>query len=286
MTLAEPNAGQIEFWNGDVGRRWALLQARIDETFSEVTAVAIEAAAPHEGERVIDIGCGGGGSVLALAQWVGSTGHVLGIDVSEVMLDAARARISARKVENVDLALSDASVHPFEPGAADLVFSRFGTMFFDNPVEAFANIRRALRPQGRLVFVCWRAFKDNPFFTVPLSAARPHLPAAEEPQPDPDAPGPFAFADESRVHAILARAGFASVAVEPAEVALPLAGAGAIDAARDFIVQIGPVAAAMATGDEAQRRAAGAAVRRALETYDAPDGVRFPARIWVVVARP
>ena len=286
MTGSERNAGQIDFWNGEAGRRWAVLQDRIDGFFSDITAAAIEAAAPHEGERVIDIGCGCGASVLALAQWVGSTGHVLGVDISEVMLDAARGRLAAGKVDNAELVLADASIHPFEPGSADLVFSRFGTMFFDDPVEAFAHLRRALRPEGRLVFVSWRAFEDNPFFTVALAAAKPHLPPGDDARPDPDAPGPFAFADKGRLQGILARAGFDTVSIEPADVMLLLAGPGSLDTARDLIVQIGPVVSAMATGDDAQRRAAGVAVRAALETYDGPDGIRFPARIWVVVARP
>ena len=285
MTTAERNAGQIDYWNGDVGRRWARLQEQLDILFTDVTAVAIEAASPHEGEQVLDVGCGCGASVLALAQWVGSTGHVLGIDISEVMLDVARERIATGKVETVDLALADAAVEAFDPGSIDLVFSRFGVMFFDQPPAAFANIRRALKPEGRLAFVCWRPYTDNPFFSVPLWAAKPHLAVEDDVKADPDAPGPFAFADPDRVRSILMQAGYGEVSIEPADIMLPLAGAGELDEATRFIVQIGPVARALSGVDADRRQAAEAAVKDALMPYDGADGIKMPARIWVVTAR-
>ncbi len=284
MTEPERNAGQIEYWNGDVGRRWARLQDQLDALFGDVTATAIEAASPHEGERALDIGCGCGASVLALAQWVGSTGHVLGIDISEVMLDVARRRIASRKIENATLALADAAVERFEPGVCDLAFSRFGVMFFDQPTEAFANIKRSLKPGGRLAFVCWRPYKDNPFFSAPHWAAKPFLPTEEEAVPDPDAPGPFAFADPDRVRRILGDSGFTSITIEPADVMLPLAPPGDLDTATRFIVQIGPVARALASADAEQRRQAEAAVTKAIAPFDGAEGVRLPARIWVVSA--
>ena len=284
MTEPARNAGQIEYWNGEVGQRWARLQDQLDEVFGDVTAAAIKAAAPHEGERALDIGCGCGASVLALAQWVGSTGRVLGVDISEPMLSVARRRLGSRKTENASLALADAAIERFEPQAYDLAFSRFGVMFFDEPTEAFANIHRSLKPEGRLAFVCWRPYRDNPFFSAPFEAAKPLLPADDAPKPDPDAPGPFAFADPERVRRILDASGFRSISVEPADVALPLAGPGDVEAATRLVTQIGPVARALTSADAEQRRAVEDAVKQVLAGFDGSEGVHLPARLWVVTA--
>ncbi|HEX4766858.1 MAG TPA: methyltransferase domain-containing protein [Lichenihabitans sp.] len=284
MTETLPNAGQIDYWNGEVGSRWARLQSDLDALFVNVTTALVKAADPRAGERVLDIGCGCGGSLMALSRWVGPTGRVLGLDISQPMLDVARDRIAAGAARNAAVLLGDAAVHPFEPGSADLVASRFGVMFFDRPAAAFANIRNALKPGGRLVFVCWRPYKDNPFFAAPHWAAKPHLPPDEAPKPDPDAPGPFALADPDRLRAILGDAGFREIVIEPVDVMLPLAGAGELDVATRLISQVGPVARALATADTAQRETATAAIRETLEDYDGPSGVSVPARIWVVTA--
>ncbi len=280
-----PNADQIDYWNGEVGQRWARLQSDLDALFVNVTTVVIKAADPRAGERVLDIGCGCGGSLMALSRWVGPTGRVLGLDISQPMLDVARERIAAATARNATVVLGDAAAHPFEAGSADLAVSRFGVMFFDRPAAAFANIREALKPDGRLVFVCWRPYKDNPFFAAPHWAAKPHLPPDETPKPDPDAPGPFALADLDRLRAILGDAKFRDIAIDPVDVMLPLAGAGDLDTATGLISQVGPVARALATADAAQREAAVAAIRETLKDFDGPDGVSVPARIWVVTAR-
>ncbi len=285
MAADRRNTGQIEYWNGEVGGRWVALQNRLDELFADLTSAAIQAAAPAAGERVLDVGCGCGATVLALAERVGPDGGVLGVDISEPMLGMARRRAAVAGRPQAELLLADAAVHGFAPACTDLVFSRFGVMFFDAPAEAFANIRRALRPGGRLFFVCWRPYKENPFFAAPYWAAKPHLPDGEDQKLPPDAPGPFAFADPDRVRNILEEAGFSAVAIEPRDALMRAAGPGERDVATEFVAQIGPVARALATGNEAQRRSAKQAVRAALADYDGPDGIMLPARVWFVTAR-
>lgn len=276
------NADQAAYWNGEAGDRWARLQERLDGFFAPISEAAIAAAAPRPGDRVLDVGCGCGDTVLALGRAVGSLGSVTGIDVSAPMLSVASRRIAAANLAQAAVLQADAASEPFAPGSFDLVFSRFGVMFFDAPVEAFINIHRALKPGGRLVFACWRPFADNPWFAVPYRAALPHLP--EQEKTDLDAPGPFALAESSRVTRILGLAGFSGIRVEPFDTSLTLGPAGDVDDAMRFVVQVGPVARALATGNEAQRQAAERAVVEVLRTVAGPEGIRLGGQCWFVSA--
>lgn len=277
-----PNADQVAYWNGENGDKWARLQGRLDELFAPITAAAVSAAAPRHGDHVLDIGCGCGDTVLALADAVGSLGSVTGVDISGPMLAVAGHRIAARELRQAAVLRADAAAEPFAPGAADLAFSRFGVMFFDAPSEAFINIRRALAPGGRLFFACWRPFKGNPWFHAPYKAAAPHLP--EQEKPEPDAPGPFAFADPERVKRVLGVAGFTDIEVAPFDATLTFGRSGEVEEALRFLVQVGPVARALATGSEEQRAAALDAVLDLLRGVDGPDGIRLGAQCWFVSA--
>ena len=277
-----PNADQLAYWNGDAGDKWARLQERLDGLFAPISAAAVAAAAPRHGDRVLDIGCGCGDTVLALAEAVGSLGSVVGVDISAPMLAVAGHRIAERELTQAAVLRADAAAEPFAPGSADLVFSRFGVMFFDAPSEAFINIRRALKPGGRLFFACWRPFKGNPWFHTPYKAAVPHLP--EQEKPEPDAPGPFAFAEPERVERILGVAGFTEVEIVPFDATLTFGRSGEVEDALRFLVQVGPVARALATGTERQQAAALDAVRETLREADGPDGVRLGAQCWFVSA--
>jgi len=166
-----PNADQVAFWNSPAGEKWVRNQAEMDMTLAPLTEMLLARAAPAPGQRVLDVGCGTGTTVLQLAGAVGPGGHVQGLDVSEPMLALARQRVAAAGAGNVDLVLDDAQTFAFDAGSRDLVFSRFGVMFFADPPAAFANLRRALVPGGRLVFVCWADLADNPWFKVPRDAA-------------------------------------------------------------------------------------------------------------------
>ncbi len=209
MTQA-PNADQVAFWNGPAGEKWAQLQVEMDRNLGDVTAALLPFAAPKPGERVLDIGCGAGQTSYLLADAVGQGGHVTGVDISAPLLAAARRVMDSAK--NIAFVEADASAYDFKP-EYDLVVSRFGVMFFDDPPDAFANIRTALKPGGRLAFACWRSVPENQWVSLPVGAARAILPPL--PPPDPLAPGPFAFAEPARVKDILGRAGFRDIRIEP-----------------------------------------------------------------------
>ncbi|HWA62483.1 MAG TPA: methyltransferase domain-containing protein, partial [Caulobacteraceae bacterium] len=195
-----PNAGQAAYWNTLAGATWVAMQDKLDRQIAGVGAATIAVLDPRPGEKILDVGCGCGASSLELARAVGATGEVLGLDISAPMLEVARRRAAEAGLAQARFQVGDAQVWPFEPGTYDALFSRFGVMFFADPTAAFSNLRRALKPDGRMTFLCWRTVADNPIMTVPGAAAAKLFPA-EPPAspPDPNAPGPFAFADGERL---------------------------------------------------------------------------------------
>ena len=294
MTTATPgNIDQVEYWNGDVGRRWVDSQERLDRAFRPFTAALIERAAPCRGERVVDVGCGCGELSLALAGQLGAEGRILAVDVSRPMLEQARSRQKAAREKatpaeqaKIEWQEADAAAAPFAAGGFDLLVSRFGVMFFGDPVEAFRNLRRALRPGGRLAMVCWRPMPDNAWVAAPRAAMLQVLPApAAMP---PDAPGPFAFADAARVGAILAQAGFAGIASAAVDAPLEIGTDGAADAALEaavqFAIQVGPAAALLRDADPAARERAVGAVREALGERVRGGSPAFDAACWIYTA--
>ncbi len=281
LTATGPNAEQIEYWNSDRAARWVANEDRLDALIGPFGAMAIEAAAPARGERVLDVGCGCGATSLALGERVSTTGHVLGVDISTPMVERARARARDAGLSHVVFANADAQTHAFEPASRDLVFSRFGVMFFADPPRAFANLRGALRPGGRLAFVCWRPVAENPWIGAPFAALAGVL--AMPPPPPAGAPGPFSLADPARVREILAEAGFADIEVAAREAELALG--GDLAAAVAFSLEVGPASRLIEECDAAQRRAAARAVSEALAPFARPGGVALPGAVWVVTAR-
>jgi ubiquinone/menaquinone biosynthesis C-methylase UbiE len=280
MEAASPlNADQIEFWNGPAGHRWAAYQERMDATMVGITDAAIPFARARRGERVLDIGCGAGSTTFLLAMAVAPDGSAAGIDISQPMLNVARARAQA---QNADIAFveADASVYDFQP-VFDLVFSRFGVMFFAEPVTAFANIRKALVKDGRLAFVCWRTPKENVWASVPMMAAKDLLPPLEP--VDPYAPGPFAFAEKDRLAGILRDAGFRDISIEPHDSVMNIG--ATLEDASAMMLDIGPLARAARELDEGLRAKIREAVATALTSYKTSTGVTPPAAVWLVGAR-
>jgi SAM-dependent methyltransferase len=276
----DQNADQIAYWNGPGGQRWADRQQSQDLVLAPVADVLIDRARAEAGERIVDVGCGAGATTIAFGQKVGPAGCVLGVDVSAPML--ARARQVAPKDLPVDFMLADATVYPFEPAAFDLVASRFGVMFFAEPALSFANLRKALKPSGRLAFACWREPRANPFFMAPLQAVYQHAPKL--PQPGPEDPGPFSFASEARVHRVLAEAGFSGIRMEPCDLSLDIAVGGGLDAAVQSALEIGPASRALAEQPDDVRAAARHSVREALAAFASGPTVPLPAAIWIVTA--
>lgn len=282
MNAGHPqNADQIEYWNGPGGQRWAARQAAQDIVLQPVLDLLIDRAAPQSGERVVDVGCGSGASTNAFASRVGPSGHVFGVDVSGPMLE--RARQSTPKDAPVEYALADATVYPFDPASFDVLGSRFGVMFFADPTASFANLRKAMKPTGRLAFACWQEPRENPFFMAPLQAVYKHVPKL--PQLGPEEPGPFSFASEARVIRILGEAGFSNIAMEPCRLEFDVATGRGIDAAIQAALEIGPASRALEGHPDDVRAAAVNSIREALAPFVKGDAVLLPGAIWIVTAR-
>jgi SAM-dependent methyltransferase len=269
------NTAQIEYWNGGAAETWVAQQERLDRQLDPLGRAALRALAPRRGEHVLDVGCGSGQTTLQLADAVGSAGRVVGIDVSLPLLAAARRR---SRDAHVSFVHADAQKHAFEQ-PFDAVYSRFGVMFFDDPVAAFANLRRALKPSGRVAFVCWRAEAENPIMTVPMVAAARHLPPLPPP-PDPDAPGPFAFADGARLARILGAAGFGAISLTPHDEPI---GGNDRAATLELALQIGPLGRLLREHPE-HRAGVVDAVRDALEPFIVDGIARIPSATWIVTA--
>ena len=274
-----PNAAQVDYWNTAAGVTWARHHDQLDRQIAPLGAEALRALAPAAGERVLDIGCGCGHTTLDIAARVGPQGTVTGIDVSAPMLEIARRRPMPSAAGRVEFLQADAQVAQLGHGLFDAAYSRFGVMFFADPVAAFANVRRALRSGGRLGFVCWRPLAVNPWLSEPLEAARPLLPPLAP--PDPGAPGPFAFADQGRVRAILGDAGYADVEIRAfgAEI-----GAGDLDESLQLTLRVGPLGAALRENPSCEDCLAGP-VRAVLARHLTRRGVMMPASVWIVSAR-
>jgi SAM-dependent methyltransferase len=256
---------------------WAEVREALELQLAPLGRRALAALAPRAGGSVLDIGCGGGKTALELACAVAPDGTVLGIDLSAAVL--AFARRAVKDCGRVRLVEADAQLFPFEPASFDAAFSRFGVMFFADPIAAFSNIHRSLKPGGRLAFVCWRALNENQLDLLPLQAASAYLP----PQPvhDPDAPGPFAFAKPERVRGILASAGFTEIEITAHDEPV---GSGDLETMLAVCSRVGALGKILRENPEL-RAAALPAVRSALAAYDGPDGVRLNAAVWIVTAR-
>jgi ubiquinone/menaquinone biosynthesis C-methylase UbiE len=283
MDPTGPNAEQIQFWSETAGLKWVDYQQRIDAHVRLFGLLAINRAAIMPGERALDVGCGCGDAALELARRVETTGKVAGIDISFVMLDRARQLAKTSGFTHLDFVNADAQTYAFVPSSFDLLYSRFGVMFFADPQAAFANLFKALCPGGRFSFVCWQELKKNPWALVSLEAVAKHI----EVQPSmPDAPGPFAFANPDRVSHTLSKAGFRDLNIEGFIEEVAVGGTGNLDEAVDFLMQMGPAAAAIRkTGTPEKRSMLVDALRHALAPYQRSQGVQMPAAVWIVTGK-
>ncbi|WP_241070583.1 class I SAM-dependent methyltransferase [Achromobacter insuavis] len=284
--MTEQNADQVGDWNGQSGERWVVNQARLDAMVAVFGQAAIEAAALATDERVLDIGCGAGASSLALAARVGAGGQVLGVDISERLIDRARA-LACNANTPVRFQVADASNTELPEGAFDILFSRFGVMFFDDPTAAFTHMRRALRPGGRVAFVCWRGAAENDWMRLPMGALKRIVPPSA--LSDPEAPGPFSFGDREHIARILTAAGFTEIVISPFDAAVPFGEGETRDAAVDDAVrmtlEVGPLSRALAAQPDDIRARACAAVRAAFARLPGEGAVMINGATWVVKAR-
>ena len=276
----ERHEEQRAYWNGEPGGRWLARAEQTDRMLAPVLTAAVAAAQVRPGETVLDVGCGCGASVVTLADAVGPDGRVIGADISAPMLTRATER--SAHLQQAECILADAATRDFSALSADLIFSRFGVMFFGDPAAAFANLKTALKPGGRILFACWRPITENGWMDVPLRAAYAHVPRM--PRPSPEDPGPFSFADPDRVRRIFREAGLPEPSFTPCDVQLDIAAGGTLDDAVRSAAEIGATARALQDQPEDLRRAALAEVRRALEPYVTPRGVPLPGAVWLVSA--
>jgi SAM-dependent methyltransferase len=279
MTTAADNKipYQADYWNEAGGERWLRNLDRVEEMLAPLGDALLARSAPQPGEIVLDVGCGGGRQATRLANAVGRHGAVLAADVSAMLIE--RAQRDYGSTPALSFQLADVSNADLGTARFDLICSRFGVMFFADPVAAFANLARALKSGGRIVFICWQGKELNPWMYGPAGAAFEHIPPP--PPPAPDDPGPFCFADPGRVRRILGAGGFRSIDIEPITGMMKL---GQVDDALDFVSTMGPTAQPLLEAGAGPRALALAAMRRVLAAHDTPDGVRMSCAAWLVSA--
>jgi SAM-dependent methyltransferase len=277
--LSGANAAQAEAWNGDNGLHWVQYIDRREAQLRNFSTHLFAAAKIATDAHVLDVGCGCGGPTMEAARQA-TNGHALGVDLSASMLAEARRRAAAEEIANVTFQQADAQTHAFDAAAFDVVLSRFGVMFFADPHAAFANLARAVRSGGRLVFLCWQPSEVNEFFTVPRNALAAHVAVPE--RDAPGEPGPFALADATKVRVLLTAAGFDSP--EIADVSERMWVGADVEDAVAYQLTTPSNRAAFADVDPTARDRAVSALREALRPYATDQGVELGARAWLVTA--
>jgi len=275
---AQPNTRQAALWNDASGKAWVAMQPIVDGVLAPFESLVVDSGYPGEGGNVLDIGCGAGATTLAMARRVGGGGRCAGLDISRPLVALALERKRMEAVANASFEVGDAQTYAFETARFDAVVSRFGVMFFDDPAAAFANIRQAARPGGKLAFVAWRSPVENDFMTTAARTAAPFLPPA--PAPDPDAPGQFAFADGARVKRILEASGWSSIKVEKADVLCRIAEGDLMT----YVTRLGPLGAALRELDQAKAEKITKVLPAAFAPFVKDGEARFNAACWLATA--
>lgn len=274
----QPANEQSVLWNGQAGRAWVEAQAVLDQMFKPLEELLVEVARAQHRDRVLDVGCGTGSTTLAVARSLGGRVDCVGVDISEPMIVAARAR-AEREATSASFVLADAETHAFESASFDLIISRFGVMFFEDSVRAFANLRRAAKAGGELRFIAWRSPAENPFMTAAERAVAPLLP--DLPPRQPNAPGQFAFADPQRVRRILEESGWEGIDIRPLDVRCRLPEKDLMG----YLARLGPLGRVLPELDENTRARVLEVARAAFESYVQGDWVSYDAACWSVGAR-
>jgi SAM-dependent methyltransferase len=276
------NREQAEYWNEQAGAKWVALQSFIDAQIGPLGVEAMGRLGAIEGRSVLDLGCGCGSTTLELARRVGVAGTVLGVDLSRPMLERAAQSARDAGVTNATFRQADVQSEAFAD-RFDAAFSRFGVMFFGDPVAAFSNVRSALRAGGTLSFVCWRAMDQNEWMLVPAMAALRHLPPPD--LPEPGAPGPFAFADSERVEKILGEAGFVDVRIERLDRELSVGSGRPLAEIVDVVMQMGPAGRLLQNADDETKQSVAASITEALKPFGGDGGLKMKGSAWLVQGR-
>jgi len=280
---AVANEDQDRFWNEIGGPLWVAGEAETEQHTHPFGDAALVVAAPRTGEHVLDVGCGCGSTTLALARAVGPTGTVVGVDISAAMVRRAEEHAADAGLEQVGFRQADAQSAPLGTSAYDLVFSRFGVMFFADPPAAFANLRRALRPTGRLVFVCWQAPSANLWMAVPNRTALAFFGLTPPPH---DAPGPFSLADPDRIRNVLGEAGFTKIDIAAHRQPLRLAAGTTVDSWAHQRLTMGPARQCYLEASSDRQAQARRQLADAVSKYHDGDALCFEGAATIVTATP
>ena len=280
--MSIPNREQIEHWNnGDEVGHWIDQQTRHDEMLAPFIDILLAGAQLRSGDRVLDVGCGCGATTMAAARMT-TPGTTVGIDLSAPMLERARTNAKAANVDRVAFLQGDAQTHSLDGEVFDAVISRFGIMFFDDPVAAFANVRKATRQKARLAFVCWQPLIENEWLLVPGAALAQHVTLPEV--SGPGGPGMFAFADPDEPKRVLDASGWSNIAATDTRIPMYVGGHGTVADAVEFL-RTGPIGRTVLAGiDPNTEGRALDAVRAVLEPHHDGVGVRLEAAVWLLSA--
>jgi ubiquinone/menaquinone biosynthesis C-methylase UbiE len=269
------NTEQARLWNGDAGHAWVETQQLVEQMFQPIATMLVrDISAASE---VLDVGCGTGSTTLAASLQLGAQGLCTGIDISQQMIDVAKTAASGQGL-STHFICDDAQRYAFAAASFDLIISRFGVMFFDDPVAAFTNLRQAARPHAELRFIAWRSADENPFMTIAECVGRtllPHIPLRK-----PDEPGQFAFADKERMQDILRASGWTKMNAEAIDVSCSFAEQDLLL----YLSRMGPLGRALQHEDEQTRQRVIQVVRHAFEPYVHGKQVSFNAACWKVTA--
>ncbi len=274
------NAPQIEYWNGTAGERWARLAESQDRMLGGLGITALDACDVKVGHSILDTGCGSGSSTFEIARRVGSRGRVLGVDISAPMLDIARSRLADNPNDSIAFENRDVATYPFEAETFDRVYSRFGVMFFVDPIATFTNIRCGVKSGGKLSFVCWQSIEGNPWQEIPYKIALKHL--TEPPPSDPRTPGPMAFADPNWVREILKGSGFTDVEIVDNQMKMPIEADPRASAEK--LVQLGPAFRLLGDATPEITAEVTDAICDAIAPYQTESGVQMDSATWIVTA--
>jgi len=270
-----------EFWNGEGGENWLRFQKTIRSSLHHFGETVMEESQIAEGENILDIGCGSGETTMSLVRRVGSLGSVHGVDISSLILK--KTENFTLQHDNLNFDCADAQTYPFEKKNYHLVFSRFGVMFFENPLKAFLNIQLSLKSGGRLAFICWQRVQDNPWVDLPLQLAIKH---AGPPEPmDAESPGPFSFSEATKVKRILTDAGFSDICIIPYHTKLTVG--NTLDESVLFLTHLGPASSII--NDPCLKSTIRSTIisdlHHELRPFKTSNGVELGASCWIVTAK-
>ena len=274
------NQDQKEFWNEKKGKIWVSLEKHIDKMLNPLGDHAIKILEPKDGEKILDVGCGTGSTTQNLSKLVGDSGLITGMDISEPILDFAKKQSNSKKINNINFILADAQNFQFLTKSYDAIFSRFGIMFFEDPIAAFKNIKKSLKNKGRLTFICWRKRDENDWITLSSNIASNFLELP--PNANPKEPGPFAFEDSGYIEEILIKSGWKNITIKNHNQNIIVG--ETVNITAEFLSRMGPMSVPFENADQYTQRKVKEALKECYSKYNTSNGVEFNFSTWIVSA--